>query len=459
MTDSSQRPQDHDAERRIASTLIDFPPLWDQMAGLSTSYFSDSQAKQIIITMAKLKNAGRQWLRTDFPHVTDTAGNFIQPESATLFPELVKRVRDAGFLENAQKLSEAIGRAVVKRDVEATRKALDPLRIPDYALADGRTPGTWEQQAAIVPQISWLWRPWLPMGMLSMCVGASEIGKSALSMMMARSVIGGSSWPDGTEGPAGGLVVWYDTENAEAINHERARKWGVRLDMVLVPQLNHDPLSDVDLMEADGWAAFEMAVRTQGVRLVIVDSLGGAWLDENDARVKTLVKRLGALARDAQVAILIVHHPRKLHLGEHDILTLDRVRGHSGIVQFARVIWALEKPDPGIDVVRCKVIKSNLGSKPESFGFEFNEGGLTWEEAPEEIKQETQADKAADLLKALLKDGPRPAQDIYDEGNGAGLSQMALKRAKKVLRIVSVRKADRWIWSLPTREPYIPEDE
>ena len=186
-------------------------------------------------------------------------------------------------------------------------------------------------------------------------------------------------------------------------------------------------------------------------------------MKENDPDIKLLVKKLGALARDAQVAMLIVHHPRKLHLGEHDRLTLDRVRGHSGIVQFARVIWGLEKPDPSRpDTVRCKVIKSNLGKKPFPFGFEITEEGLTWIDAPEEIKEETQFDKAKDLLKTLLNGGPVLSTEIFDEAKGAGLSEATVKRAKTAMKIVAKRESNRWFWALPGHkniEPYIPENK
>lgn len=394
-------------------------------------------------------------------YLTKLINNVPTSLHAEAYARLIKRdfVRRKSF-EAANGIAKIAGKELNTSElISKVQKIIERDILPFSS--NGNTPSTWEDQAEILPTVSWLWNRWLPIGLPTMVVGAPEVGKSILALMIVRSVITGSCWPDGSFPDGEGLVVWYDTENAEAINHERSQAWGIPREKVLVPSLHNDPLSDVNLLTSEGWAAFETAVRTPGVRLVVVDSLGGAYLRENDPDVKFLIKKLGQLARDLQVALIIVHHPRKLQLGEYNIITLDRVRGHSGIIQFARVIWAVERPDPLTpDKARCKVIKSNLGRKPESFGFEILDEGIVWTDAPHEPKQETQRDKAADLLKTLLKTGPVPATEIYSEAEGAGISKATVTRAKKALGIGAYRKNNRWEWSFQSQrepEPYIPK--
>ena len=456
-------PNVRSVERLLVQTLIDMPDLFGQLSGLRPNQFTDTEAKKILLKMRKLSKAGREWLRSDFPILVDNVGTPIQPASHLQFPELVQRIRDTDFRRASYLMGMNVVTKAQRDDIEGLHKALDQLQTTEHML-NGNAPTSWAEQAAIIPEISWLWPDWLPTGLLSMIVGAPDIGKSALALVVARAVISGGNLPDGTMLEGGGRVVWFDTENAEAINHERAKLWGIPLDKILVPSINNDPLSDVNLLTSRGWDSFEAAVRSDDVRLALVDSLGGAYLKENDPHVKLLVQRLGALARDAQVAVCIVHHPRKLHLGEYDQLTLDRVRGHSGIVQFARVIWGLEKPDPATpDIVRCKVIKSNLGKKPLPFGFKISESGVRWTGAPEEPKEETQRDRAMDLLETTLKHGPVLATEVYEEAEGAGLGKNTIRRAQKAMHITSKKNGSdgRWYWSLPVHreiEPYIPEN-
>jgi len=315
----------------------------------------------------------------------------------------------------------------------------------------GHRPVSWKEQLEAIPKISWLWEGWLPIGLISIIVGPPEVGKSALALMIALSITTGAVFPDGVIPEKTGLVVWYETENAEAINHGRAQEWGIPVDQILVPSKYQDPLSEVDLIDPEGWMLFETSVRTEGVLLVIIDSLGGAYTRENNPKIKKLMKRLGKLARDAQVAMLIVHHPRKLQFGEETTITLDRVRGHSAISQFARTIWAIEKPDPiAENIARCKMIKSNLGKKPRPFGFEILNDGVIWIDAPQDPIVETQYDRAINLLKNLLSSGPIPATEINDKAEEAGISIDTIRRAKKALNIKSIREGDRWLWSFPS---------
>ena len=78
--------------------------------------------------------------------------------------------------------------------------------------------------------------------------------------------------------------------------------------------------------------------------------------------------------------------------------------------------------------------------------------GLMFGDAPEPPRQETQIDRAADLLQALLEDGPMASTDLEREAQGAGISWSTMNRAKDKLGIVARRKDGRWYWALPAKE-------
>ena len=314
---------------------------------------------------------------------------------------------------------------------------------------------TWADLAKHLPAIQWEWPGWIPRGLLTLLVGASGEGKSALALALAACVTQGRQWPDGTPVRNPGAVVWAETESAQAVNLDRAQAWKLPLDRIHMPRVN-DILETIQLDTAEGWASLEEVCRRPDVRLVIVDSLSGAHRrDENSAEIRDLLTRLASLAQAAGLAVVVVHHLRKRGLFDGGKVDLDRVRGSSVIVQWARVVLAIDRPNAEYepDRVRLCQIKNNLARFPEPLGFEITDAGVHFGEAPQEPKAETQLDKATDLLKALLAREPVPSTRLQEEAEGAGVAWTTLKRAKEILGVVAVRdgKTGRWSWALPAR--------
>ena len=317
---------------------------------------------------------------------------------------------------------------------------------------NGRTINTWEDMDKLLGPISWDWQPWLVKAMLTIVASESGVGKSALMLRIAESYLTGADWPDGQPfEEESGKVLWAEAEAAQAINLERAKSWGLPLENILTPL---DPLEDLRLSVPDHKATLATIAMNPEVKLIIVDSLSGA-----DARAEKssedalTVQWLAALARDAGKPILVSHHLRKRSLFDGDRIDLDRLRGSSAIVQTARLVWTLDVPDPQArDWKRLQVVKSNLARLPEPLGLTIDGAGVQFGDAPEEPKMETLTDKAADLLMALLAHKPMLATDIQDEVEQAGISWRTVKRAKKSLGILSLKKDNGWLWSLPARD-------
>jgi len=304
-------------------------------------------------------------------------------------------------------------------------------------------------------RVGWLWEGWLPKGMVTLLVGEAGIGKSALALDIANTVMTGSAWPNSNRNDnPDGLAVWTELEGAQAILRERAIGWNVPLSKLLIPCASDDPLDKLwldEYNEAD-WQALETAAHQDGVKLLVLDSLRGAYHgNENDSDSVCLMIKLAEVARDADIAVLIIHHLRKRSIFDGAKINLDRVRGSSAIVQIARCVWAIDRPSPiNPETCRLQQIKNNLSRYPDPLGFNITDAGLVWVDAPDEPRIETTTDKACDLLLALLADGPMPATEIFEEGKGAGLSEDALRRAKKVLGIESIKQQGMWRWTMPT---------
>jgi hypothetical protein len=285
-------------------------------------------------------------------------------------------------------------------------------------------------------------------------MGGMTFRDSTLALAIGRRYLTGETWPDGqafTDKP--GSVIWAEAEAGQGMNHERAGKWQLPTDRILSPL--EDPLADFRLDSETHKQAFAGLLRRGEVRIGILDSLSGAHSRrEADAEMLPLIKWLAELARDCGKPILLNHHPRKRTILDLDNgLTLDRVRGSGTITQTARAVWAIDIPDRDNrpDARRLSVIKSNLAAKPKPIGFTISDVGITFGEAPEPPKQETQMDKAKDLLLALLDGGPMTASEIRAEGEGAGFSWRTVQRARASLNIQPQRLNGKWVWALPYR--------
>ena len=336
-----------------------------------------------------------------------------------------------------------------REELEATGIDAEAEETPEIPLEE-QEPGTWGKLKEQIGPITWAWEGWLPNNMVTILAGQPGCGKSALALRIAATFLRGDPWPDGTPCDGGvGKVLWAEAEAAQAVNLSRAEEWGLDLDDILTPF--HDTTRDIRLDGLEGKIILRERAQRDDVRLVVVDSLRGVHRrDENQSESSGVVLWLAAVARDCHTPILLTHHLRKRGLMDGEGITLERLRGSSAIVQAARVVWVLDTPDPRQpNRLRLANVKNNLCRFPEPIGFEFGNDGLHFGDAPEPPRQESQVDKACDLLEALLAKGPLYSTEVEEEAKGAAISWRTINRAKARLRIVAVRKKGRWLWSLP----------
>lgn len=342
--------------------------------------------------------------------------------------------------------------------------ATEPPALDDDALAAqlASTPHTdepkrrgasWADMAGLIGPIAWEWQDWLPAGLLVELVADSGVGKSVLALRIAASYLMGWMWPDGTPFTGTpGKVLWVEAEAGQALNLERAQAWGLPICNIVSPFQN--PLDDASLFDAAHLAAIAAEAAYPDVRLIVVDSLsGGTAGREKGEDQMPVVKWLAELARNVDKPVMLLHHLRKRGLADGgDVVTLDRVRGSTVIVQPARVVWALDIPNANtLDHKRLSVIKSNLGRFPKSIGMRIDDGGVVFDEAPTVPKTMTKLDQAKLLLLRLLAGGPRLQTEVEAEAVNEGISMDTMREAKKKLgcRVSKDGHTGKWSWDLP----------
>lgn len=312
---------------------------------------------------------------------------------------------------------------------------------------------SWLDVGKVLGPIAWAWERWLAPGFLHLLAGESGRGKSALALRIAACYLNGEPWPDGSAfAGERGAVLWCESEGAQALNLERAGRWGLPIESILVP--SSDPLLDVRLSEPKHRQAIATAARREDVKLIILDSLSGACtggrVSENESGMLRYTRWLGAVARDVGKPVLATHHLRKKSLLDAPgDFSLERLRGSSAITQVSRLVWVLKADVKDPRNLTLGVIKSNLARFPSPLGVHFDEAGaLAFGAAQEAQPDPSELEEAVGWLRDTLQHGPMLQREVVDLGQADGIAKRTLERAKAILRIRSVQGSDGWSWSL-----------
>ena len=310
---------------------------------------------------------------------------------------------------------------------------------------------TWADLEKIIGPIEFIWKPWLARGIVSALVSTAGEGKSLLLLHVCGCFIEGWDFPDGTPfTDETGKVLWVEAESAQQINLERAVNWGLPRDCFI--SALGDPSQDVNLDNPNHRDLVKLRASLPEVKFIAIDSLkGSSRQDDKEQKIAEIVHWFSGLLRDVNKPGIITHHLNKPRMFDSDQLTLDRVRGSSAIVQFTRIVWALSAPNSAqAEHKKIEQLKNNLARFPKPIGMIMQEGKrLEFNEPPKLPKNETQFDKACELIKSQLAKGPEPADDMFDAGRACGISDRTMNAAKKELRIVPIKKGREWYWGLP----------
>ncbi|MDX1688371.1 MAG: AAA family ATPase [Candidatus Promineifilaceae bacterium] len=334
--------------------------------------------------------------------------------------------------------------------------------MPENQLpAEPPSPGSsWAALSKALEPIRWDWPGWLPQGFLTILASKPGVGKSLLCLRLAASYLDGLPWPDDTPidlpgNTAGAAILWCESEAGHAMNLQRARTWGLDLSRIFMPLSN--PLRNFKLDVPQHYRALLKLARRDPVRLVVLDSLRGLRSARRDrANMNDLLSALADLARIAGKPVILTHHLRKGKVLDDDgRLTVDRLLGSAAIPQSARVIWALDTPDPADPGNRrLSVIKNNLAPPPDPIGMRVDDDGPHFGPPPQAPSPNPELDRAVDFLREQLADGPAPSRLLKAKYLAAGLSDMTIRRAKKRLAVDSFRPSGqrRWFWALPDKK-------
>jgi putative DNA primase/helicase len=333
--------------------------------------------------------------------------------------------------------------------------------------------------AVALEPVRWLWRGFLPAGMLTILGGAPGCGKTTIALSLAATVTRGATWPDGSRCTQAGDVLIWSGEDAPAVLAPRLLAAGADLRRVhFIDGVSDrdgdafDPGRDMELLEAE-------ADKLQAPRLLILDPVVSAVAGDSHkgAEVRRALQPVVMLAQRLGCAVLGITHFSKGTNGRDPV---ERVTGSIAFAALARLVLvaAKVKAEPGDEGEGRRVLmraKSNIGADDGGFAYalervevapEVEGQRVQWREAlegtarelltdaeadPEGDEEASALDEAVQFLRSELRDGPKAAKAIFKEARDAGHSERTIKRAKAELRAESIKGKSGWVWALAAK--------
>jgi hypothetical protein len=320
--------------------------------------------------------------------------------------------------------------------------------------------------------VSWLWPSWLVPGNLVIIDGDPGPGKSWLTLDLCARLTTGRPFPDGSPGLAPSNVIAANGEDGADTVRSRLLGLGADMDRVYIPNENESDTLEPLQFPRD-LAILEQVLAESQAKLVVIDPVM-AFLDRSinissDQSVRRALYPLAVLARKYQCVILLVRHLNK-NPGRQ---ALYRGGGSIAFTAACRSAWlvGLDPADPERRVLAQ--VKANLAALQPSLAFQLvpQEGGspqvswlgttaLTAKELLVNPAARTAADRPRDragaLLESFLREGLHTSREVWEFAEEHGLTEMTVRRAKRDLKIRSVR-----VWAEGQRLSYwlLPEQE
>lgn len=295
-------------------------------------------------------------------------------------------------------------------------------------------------------EVEWLWRPYIPRGMLTLLEGDPGLGKSWISLAIATALSKGGGLPGMPEMIPQKTLICNSEDSPEYSIVPRLKKMGADLSQVY---LYGDMLG---LVRDGALNELEEFMRDVAATVLFIDPIvahiGGVDMHRAN-EVRPIMARLADLAERTGSAIICVRHLRKGGDG-----TGSKLHAGLGSIDFAAAARSILQvgTSKGGDAVIYH-IKSNIAKKGPGISYTITDNGFQWGAILNEhefsgvCKTPRARERSRLWLKEILADGELPAGQIEEMAALKGLSPSTLQRAKEGIA-ESIQTADGWVWRL-----------
>jgi putative DNA primase/helicase len=338
-----------------------------------------------------------------------------------------------------------------------------------------------------IKPIDWLWNNKIPYGDISVITGLQKLGKSMMTIYMAKVITRGQNWCDGSLCEMGSVLFFAGEDRADEYAR-RLKANGADLSKVRIldgadmldpnsgtsKQINVS-ITNIDVIDA-AIAATEKGTGLP-TRMVVIDPISNYWggVNEKDnTQVRSALHPLQQFFQKRRTALVLIQHFTKAK-GKKAML---RVQGSVAVTGTVRTVWGVYKdskehgllesqksryflhvgsnycvdpmgllfritPDKRVDIIDTQITMD---------GDDFESG-----ESPEGGMAPALRD-AKEWLENFLSDGRKPSGKksanpgtVRYEAEAAGHSWGTIRRAADSIGIVRATKSENgaYYWHMP----------
>ena len=262
--------------------------------------------------------------------------------------------------------------------------------------------------------LTWVWEPFIPTGSLTVLSAYMKVGKSTLAYALAIAVAQGRQFLG--HPTIGGPVLILGVEEHLRDVLLRLEHFGHR---------ENDPIHlHTGALEPSELPSVRAFVESQGVRLVILDTLANYWDIENEndnAAVTKAVRPFLDLAHQEGTAVLLLHHDRKTG-GEGG----RGIRGGSALLGLVDQALLLDKRQGGKKTDRTLRTLGRYAESPSEFHLRLEEDKYIPLGTSEELTRAGRMER----VEAVLNETPQTVERLSER---TGLSMGQIRAALKSL--------------------------
>ena len=324
----------------------------------------------------------------------------------------------------------------------------------------------WLSIADIQPtEVEWLWKPYIPLGKLTLFDGDPGVGKSWASCALVAAVTRGTGLPGVMDTEPRNVLMLSAEDGLGDTIRPRLEALGARLDCVTARNQS---------MTFDRQGMHQLEAQVEKVRpaLIVVDPLfaffGGEKDIYRDNEVRTVTNPLAKLAETHGCAIIAVRH-----LTKRQQKAIYAGGGSMALMGAARSALLFGHDAHSTQKLGFVHAKSNLAKKGGAIGYKIEStpderGRFEWtgdsDLTEENIlampdcrgkSEQGASTEAEDFLRDVLLAGEVPANEIFRQAEHAGIAGITLRRAKRALNVSARRVSEGnsggggWVWELP----------
>lgn len=315
--------------------------------------------------------------------------------------------------------------------------------------------------------VEWLWQHRIPLGKLTLIVGAPDAGKSYVTIAIAAYLSRGDQLPGNASPlePCGSYIFELEDGLADTVLRRAELCNAVRGKIRVAQMVRTESGLEVPFTLDDlSYLERELSEHPY-IRMVVINPLTAVLPphvnEYREQEVRPQLAKLDAIARKYNVAIIGVKHFNK-RSPEQGGRGLTRVAGSGAFVAAVRSVLGIEGDGDRRYLVS---MKSNLSKRAAAVAFSISDDGLTIEgEDPdyrgegEAQPRESRLESCVTWLRGALQNGPVASTQLQAIGADAGFGKVMLDRARARLGVCAVKGSDEdgkptWFAALSTAKP------